>query len=90
MLQIKEDFVNRTEGYRYGDSGYYEPLTDGLGNLYKDLRGKYGRCIGNVYQDTPDGTPDKIGWVFLKRAKYTDSKETYLQETWITYKWVKG
>jgi hypothetical protein len=25
-----------------------------------------------------------IGWVFEKRAKYTDCDEMYMQETWVT------
>ena len=101
MLQVNEVFTQVVEkdsgeegwdkvAYLNGESGWYEPFTDDLGRLFKSLRREYGRCVSRVYQDTPDGTADPIGWVFQKRAKYTDSPETYLQEVWVMHKQVKG
>lgn len=89
MLVIKEVWVNRTRDYIVGDSGYYQPFTDDLGTLFNSLRKEYGRCIGHVYRDTPDGTADKIGWVFEKLSKYEDTGEKYLAETWVNYRYVK-
>jgi hypothetical protein len=89
MLQINETWINATENYCYGESGYYEPFTDNLGELFKSLRKEYGSCTSMVYQDTPDGTADPIGWVFEKRVKYEGANETYLQQTWVTYRQVK-
>ena len=36
-----------------------------------------------MYMDKKDGTTKKIGWVFEKKNHYTNSDETYMQETWI-------
>ena len=89
MIIINEAWINRTENYSQGDSGYYQPFTENLGKLFKSLRNEYGRCTGSIYADAPDGTPDKIGWVFQKIARYEDTLEPYLLETWVSYKWVK-
>jgi hypothetical protein len=85
-LLISETFVNLDEGYRFGDSGKYEPFTDDLGQLYKSLRAEYGRCTGHVYIDTKEHRTKTVGWVFLKRMVYEDSRtnETYLREVWVT------
>jgi hypothetical protein len=88
-IDLSEDGWDH-ERYGIGESGWYEPFTDNLGELFKSLRKEYGRCVSRVYQDTPDGTADPVGWVFQKRVKYWDANETYLQETWVTYRQVKG
>ena len=89
MLQIKEVWINGSAGHVIGDSEWYEPSTDNLGELFKSLRKEYGRCVSKVYQDTPDGTADPIGWVFEKARKYEDTQEKYIQETWVTHRQVK-
>jgi len=89
MLAIRELWVNKTGNYIVGDSRYYQPFTEDLGTLFHSLRKEYGRCTGNIYRDTPDGTPDKIGWVFEKLAKYEDTGEPYMAETWVNYRYVK-
>ena len=86
MLKIQETWVNKTEGYSYGKSDWYEPFTDDLGELFKSLQREYGRCISKVYNDNIDGTSYPIGWVFEKRANYDDTNETYLQNTWVCHK----
>ena len=86
-LFISESHVNRTKGYLYSDIEPYETWADidQLGDLYHSLQKDYGRCISSMYIDHSDRVKtQKIGWVFLRRAQYEDTKETYLQETWIT------
>lgn len=90
-LLIQETWVNRTMGHGIGESGKYEPFTENVTTLYKSLLKEYGRCQSKVYIDrTPTdyksnkGKVKAIGWVFQKRVKYEDSKDTYLQETWVT------
>ena len=80
-MLIQEAWVNRTKDYRIGESDIYEPFTDNIKKLFKSLMKEYGRCTGKVRID-PDGKA--IGWVFEKRTKYSDAKETFLQETWVT------
>ena len=87
MLLIRESYTNKTEGYRYGDSEWYEPYTDNKGDLFRNLQREYGRCISKLYRDNClDGSIDVIGWVFEKRMKYTDCNETFLSHTWVHYK----
>lgn len=88
-LHISETWVNATKGHGVGQSGIYETFTDDLGELYRRLRGEYGRCISRIYIDCrvypghelSDTKP--IGWVFQKRRQYEDCDETYLAETWV-------
>lgn len=82
-LIISETFVNKTENYIFGESEPYETFMSNKGELFRYLMREYGRCTSKMYLETSSG--DKpIGWVFEKRARYEDSKETYLQETWVT------
>lgn len=82
-MLINETYVNVTDGWKYGESGLYEPFTDKPGQLYKALQREYGRCISKVYIDLPDNKVQAIGWVFVKHVKYDDCNKTYLQETWV-------
>ena len=98
-MMIRETWVNATEGYRGGDSEFYEPYTDDTGELFRSLQREFGRCTGRMYVDVNErGSFDveprtefqntefrtkAIGWVFEKRERYTDCDETYLQETWV-------
>ena len=74
-------------GHIFGESGVIETFTDNPGELYRSCQGEYGRCIGYVYMTIkqPSGVSEdrRVGWVFVKRAKYQDSGDTYLQETWV-------
>ena len=82
----QEEYVQVTDddkSYRVGDSGIYETFTDDIKRLFQSYQREYGRCQSKVYVDTDNG-PRAIGWVFVKRAKYTDSDDTYLQETWVS------
>lgn len=83
-LFIKESFLNATEGYRSGDTEVYETAYDSIKELYKFLTKEYGRCISKMFVDDKNGDAIQRGWVFQKRIKYYDSKETFLSETWVT------
>lgn len=82
-LWINETWVNETEGYGLGDSGWYETFTPDLGKLYRSLRKEYGGRVQTMYRDTPDSPPVKVGWVFHKRVKYEDTPETFLRAVWV-------
>ena len=82
-LYIKETFVNADMNYIIGESEWFEAFTDNLGRLFRSCQKQYGKCISRIYQDTPDGTADPIGWVFQKHVKYRDCNEYYIQETWV-------
>ena len=88
-LRVKEAYINATEGYRYGDSGWFEPYATTKKELFKDLQEEFGRCTSKVYIDIPmgDGTYHTVtcGWHFEKRIKYSDSKDSYLQHTWVEH-----
>lgn len=87
MLLVSETFVNETEGYRFGETEPYEPYTDNIGRLFRDMQKEYGRCTGAVYVDRPNGAARKIGWVFQKNMTYEgarDPRETYTREVWVT------
>jgi hypothetical protein len=92
MLVIREQYIQeRDSGERLGagDSGWYEPFTDNLSKLFRFLQKEYGACSSKVYVDTPDGTPDEIGWVFRKRMPFDDCpKQTFIREVWVTHKQV--
>jgi hypothetical protein len=83
-LYVQESFVNKTEGYRFGDSDVYETQFDTAGEIYRHAQREYGRCTGKAYVDVEDGEPIPVGWVFLSRVKYEDVNETYLREVWVT------
>ena len=83
-LWINETWICRDKNAQIGESGIYETWTGRRGALYHSLRKEYGRCIGRVYVDKTNGPSMAVGWVFLQRATYEGSKETYLRETWVT------
>jgi hypothetical protein len=88
MLMIQETYVNRTRDLIYGEGEPYEPFTDDIGRLFRNLQAEYGRCRSSVYVDRPDGSgnTDRIGWVFESRQRYEGSgpAEYYLREVWVT------
>ena len=88
MIEIRETFINQTGGYSFGHSDWYKPLTNDIGDLYRFLVKEFGRCISKMYIDRlqVNGRMAEIhcGWVFAKRMKYEDSKDTYLREVWVS------
>ncbi len=83
-LYIEENWIDRTRNCGLGDSDIYESFTDNRGELYRAMQREYGRCVGKVRIDRTDGTTQEIGWVFRQRARYEDTREFYLRETWVT------
>lgn len=89
-LWISETYVNQTKGQRtYSETAPYESFTSDAGELYSHCQREYGRCTSAIYIDRKDGSRSRVGWVFSKRARYTDARGNgpdafYLQETWIT------
>jgi hypothetical protein len=77
-------YIDADQGAIFGeDPEPQETWTDNIGKLFRDCMQEYGRCTSKVYIDTKHGT-DAIGWVFLGRQQYDDSKDTYLREVWVT------
>ena len=71
--------------------GEWEEDTDRpMGEVFKIFQKEYGRCVSKVYRDIAmgDGTYHTVtsGWVFQKREHYERSKDTYLQEVWVSLK----
>ena len=54
-----------------------------IGEIFKASQREHGRCVSKVYIDRQDAIW-AVGWVFVKREQYEDSKETFLHETWIS------
>jgi len=67
-----------------GDPEMYEPFTENIGLLFKDLQKDFGRCVSKMYVDDSEGNSHHVGWVFQKRCKYEDTKEMFTLETWIS------
>lgn len=86
MLMVREDYVNATEGHIFNSSSWQTSFADTPSELYRIVRAEFGRCISKAYIDQDDGGALAIGWVFVKRVKYDDCSETFLQETWIHYR----
>lgn len=87
-ILCSEEQVNVTEGYRYGRGEVYETYCDTPGELFRACQREHGRCVSSVYADSADaasngGKPRRIGWVFQKQARYEDSGEPFILETWV-------
>jgi len=78
---IKQD--NGESYHACDDIGPYETFTSNKGELFASLRREYGKCVSSVYIDR-DNKIMRVGWVFEKRMNFTNSKESYIAETWIT------
>ena len=83
-LYVRETYINATEHYCLGESQVYETHTDNLGELFHDCQKQHGRCVSSMYCDLPNGKSQRIGWIFVKRARYEDSPKYYLQEVWVS------
>jgi hypothetical protein len=87
-MRIRETYVNDTEGYRFGDSDWFEPWTEDRGKLFRSLQQEYGGCVSMMYRDVRRGreftafgvvVPARwkvitTGWVFRKRMRYEDAR----------------
>jgi hypothetical protein len=83
-MLVQEVYLNATERHRFGESGLYEPFTEDTGKLFRAYRSEFGRCVSKVYIDRKEGPPIAVGWVFIKRERYEDTREPYLREVWVT------
>ena len=87
-LWAQESYVDRIRNSQVGESDVYETSCETRGELYRRMRQEYGRCTGKVYIDGVNGDLNgkarAIGWVFVKSARYEDTQEHYLAETWVT------
>lgn len=81
---INKTFVNKNEGYRLGETDVEETLYEKKSELFLDLQREHGRCTSKVMIDQEAGKSVAIGWVFEKGKMYSDTKQTYIQETWVT------
>lgn len=94
-LQIKETFINESKGHIFSESGWYTPFTEDRGELFRSLRGEYGRCTSSVYIDRVNAPPVRVGWVFTKRMEYEDYRpgssmdRYYTREVWVSTREVK-
>lgn len=88
--RVRTSLTNETEGHVFSE--FTEPLEDwGLGDdgtpnfglIYRVMRSAYGRCVSSVYVDT-DGPPRRVGWFFISRQEYEDTRESYLRGAWCT------
>jgi hypothetical protein len=79
--RVKTTLVNEDQNCRTYDDLEYEHF-DSPGEAFRAMREQYGRCTDHIYIDKKDGSTTKLGWVFVKREKYTDCNEYYLQCAW--------
>jgi hypothetical protein len=79
-IYVQEEYVNKTQGYRVGDSGVFMSRFETKSEVYKYCLKEHGKCLGKVY--VGEGT--HVGWIFQKLVKYEDCNEKYLQEVWVT------
>ena len=83
-IYVQEQFVDRTRECRTGDSEVYESFTSNVKDLFQHLQQEHGVCISNIFRDGPNDEAVPIGWVFQKRMKYSDTKESFVQEVWVS------
>ena len=78
---FKDTGVNATEGYTmYSESDIEFQEYQGFKALVKE----FGRCISRQYVDGSNGKAISIGYVFQKREFYSDTKESFIKETWVS------
>lgn len=82
-MYVQETWIDRTDDCLLGEGEVYESFTDNVGELFKSLQKESGKCIGKLHLGHK-GEILTIGWVFLRKEKYTDCNKTYLRETWVT------
>lgn len=84
--------TNEDKGYRFSEWAEDVPdwwLNDDgrpdMGRVYRELQAEYGRCTGSVYVDRAEGGPPiRVGWHFLSRQRYEDTREPYLRGAWVS------
>jgi hypothetical protein len=84
MFWIQEIITNETKNCCVYESDVYETDFETKKDLFFSLQKENGKCLGFVYQDLKNGETKKTGWIFQKKAMYTDCNETYIRNTWIS------
>lgn len=91
MRALNIILTNEDKGYQFSewteqlDSTHMgEDAT--MGEIYRAVQEEYGRCKSKVYVDVDGGPPKQVGWFFVSRQEYEDSRdhETYLRGAWVT------
>jgi hypothetical protein len=87
MLQIRHRLLNLATN-RVFSLGQWEPAaSESVAALYRWCQNEYGRSTGAIY--VGEGSHQtQVGWVFVKRMKYSDARgsaarDYYLQESWV-------
>jgi hypothetical protein len=93
MKIVEDHIMEESEEKRYRmceplvqdiDTTIFDPESPTLvGDIFRYSQKEFGRCVSKVYQDTKDGVK-AVGWVFQKRERYEDSRETFIHETWVS------
>lgn len=57
---------------------------------FRTLQSQFGRCVSKMYRDLTDGSTIQVGYVFRKKAEYSDRKrrsrpDYYIEETWVEF-----
>lgn len=86
--------TNETEGHQFSDwtedldKSYWHLLTDAgepdFGAIFRAAQEEYGRCQSSVYVDQDNAPPRRVGWFFVSRQQYEDTREPYLRGAWVT------
>lgn len=78
--------VEKDDGTRYISSEIeaYETFTSDKRKLFDAYQRENGPCCSSIYRDMPDGTVQRIGWVFEKRVKSPYDNEVVTVSTWVT------
>lgn len=85
-MKVEVTMTNKTENYiifekiQEWDNGRCETPAE----VYRAALREYGRCVSKMYIDSKGGKARHIGWVFERKCYYEDTRESYIQETWIT------
>ena len=82
-MQVQISIVNESKGYRIYDEVENWDMCENPSEVYHAALKEYGRCTSKVYIDKKDGAVAHIGWHFLKKCFYEDTKEPYSQGAWI-------
>ena len=84
-MKVEIAMCNHTENYIIFEDVQEWDTCETIAEVYKAAQKEFGRCVSKMYIDTDDpNKPKHVGWVFEKKQKYEDTKEFYIQETWIT------
>ena len=84
-MYIEEQYVDKTNDTRLGESGLYESFTENIKDLFNSLQREFGRCVGSVYIDK-NNKQLKVGWIFEKKIGHRHGyhfSKPYIQETWV-------